>query len=69
MASKLFPMNEGTADRAVRVTVGVVLLALAFVGPQTPWGYLGFIPLATGLLGTCPAYTLFGFSTCKTNGA
>lgn len=64
MASKLLPMNEGGADRAVRIVVGLVLIALAFVGPKTPWGYLGIIPLATGFLGSCPLYTLFGINTC-----
>jgi hypothetical protein len=64
MASKYFPANEGTVDRAVRVVAGVAILALAFIGPKTPWAYLGAIPLLTGLLGTCPLYTLFGWSTC-----
>lgn len=64
MASTLLPMNEGGADRAVRIVVGLVLIALAFVGPKTPWGYLGIIPLATGLLGSCPLYTVFGINSC-----
>lgn len=64
MASKLLPTNAGGADRAVRIVVGLVLIALAFVGPKTPWGYLGIIPLATGLLGSCPLYTVFGINTC-----
>jgi hypothetical protein len=38
---------------------------MAFVGPQTPWGWIGLVPLATGILGSCPLYTLFGISTCK----
>ncbi len=58
-------MNEGTYDRVARVLVGAVVLTLAFVGPQTAWGYLGIIPLATGLFGICPVYSLFGFDTCK----
>jgi hypothetical protein len=45
------------------VAAGLGLLSLAFLGPQTPWGYVGLLPLATGLIGSCPAYTLFGFST------
>jgi hypothetical protein len=57
--------NEGNVDRAVRVTVGVLLLALAVIGPKTPLGYLGIVPLLTGLIGFCPSYRLFGFSTCK----
>ena len=64
MASTLFGHNEGTADRAVRVVAGVGLLSLAFVGPATPWGYLGLVPLVTGLVGTCPLYSLFGWTTC-----
>ncbi len=61
---KLFPTNEGTLDRALRVVVGLGALSLVFVGPQTLWGLLGIVPLATGLAGTCPAYTLLGLSTC-----
>lgn len=57
--------NMGTADRTIRVIVGVVLLALVFVGPQTAWGWIGIIPLATALMGNCPAYSLVGVRTCK----
>ena len=46
--------NEGMADRAVRIILGLVLLSLVFVGPQTMWGLLGLVPLATGLIGNCP---------------
>ncbi len=56
--------NAGTADRVVRVVAGLGLLSLVFVGPQTPWGWVGLLPLLTGLVGYCPAYTLFGVSTC-----
>lgn len=62
--AKLLPRNEGTVDRVVRIMVGIGLLSLVFVGPQTPWGWIGLLPLATGLLGSCPAYTAFGWSTC-----
>ena len=62
--AKLLPRNEGTVDRVVRIMVGIGLLSLVFVGPQTPWGWIGLLPLATGLLGSCPAYTAFGCSTC-----
>jgi hypothetical protein len=55
--------NEGTIDRAVRIIAGLAILSLAFVGPQSPLGYLGLVPLATGLLGFCPAYKIFGLST------
>lgn len=57
--------NMGTVDRALRAVVGIALIALVFVGPMTPWGWLGLIPLATALIGWCPAYTLFGIRTCK----
>lgn len=56
--------NEGSLDRALRIIVGLVLLSLVFVGPQTLWGLVGLIPLATGLAGFCPAYALFGLNTC-----
>ncbi|MBS1153398.1 MAG: hypothetical protein H6Q89_5096 [Myxococcaceae bacterium] len=64
MLSKLLPKNEHVVERVIRVVLGLVLIALVFTGPQTPWGLLGLIPLATGLLGSCPLYTLFGISTC-----
>ena len=64
MASKLFPTNEHPYERVARVLLGVGVLSLAFIGPKTPFGYLGIVPIATGLLGSCPLYTLFGFSTC-----
>ncbi|WP_372927344.1 DUF2892 domain-containing protein [Marinobacter sp.] len=57
--------NMGTADRSIRAVVGVVLLALVFVGPQTAWGWIGIIPLATAMMGNCPAYSLIGIKTCK----
>lgn len=60
----MFKTNVGNVDRILRIVVGLVLIALVFVGPQTPWGWLGIIPLATGLLRTCPAYSLLGISTC-----
>lgn len=58
-------MNEGKADRILRVVVGLVLLCLVFVGPQTPWGWLGLIPLLTGLVGSCPVYSILGLNTCR----
>ena len=56
--------NEGTIDRAVRIVLGLGILSLAFLGPRTPWAYVGIIPLATGLLGFCPLYRVLGISTC-----
>jgi len=58
-------MNEGPVDRIVRIVVGIGILSLAFFGPKTPWAYLGIVPLATGIIGICPPYTLFGYSTCR----
>jgi hypothetical protein len=56
--------NAGTIDRVLRIIVGLGLISLVFVGPQTPWGWIGVIPLVTGLIGFCPAYTLLGIRTC-----
>lgn len=56
--------NEGTIDRALRIVLGLVLIAMVFVGPATPWGWVGVIPLLTGLVGTCPIYSLLGINTC-----
>jgi hypothetical protein len=64
MLEKILPHNESTLDRSLRVIVGLVLISLVFVGPQTPWGWLGLVPLVTGLVGSCPIYTLFGLRTC-----
>jgi len=57
--------NVGGIDRALRIIIGLVLLSLVFVGPQTAWGWVGIVPLATGLIGWCPPYSLFGFNTCS----
>ncbi|MGB8933365.1 MAG: DUF2892 domain-containing protein [Anaeromyxobacteraceae bacterium] len=57
-------INEGTLDRGIRVVVGLAVLSLAFIGPRTPLGYLGLVPLLTGAIGFCPVYRLFGLSTC-----
>ena len=46
--------NEGKIDRILRVVIGVVLLSLIFIGPQTIWGLVGLIPLLTGIVGFCP---------------
>lgn len=57
-------VNEGAIDRVLRVLIGAGVLSLAFVGPQTPWAYLGLIPLITGLVGFCPLYAVLGLNTC-----
>lgn len=59
------PCNEGKLDRILRVVVGLVLIALVYVGPQTQWGWIGIVPLLTGIVGFCPAYKLFGIDTCN----
>lgn len=64
LLTKLFPRNEGALDRTLRVLVGLAAISLVFVGPRTPLGWIGLVPLATGLLGSCPLYTLFGWNTC-----
>jgi hypothetical protein len=56
--------NEGNIDRALRIIAGLALLALVFVGPQTPWGWIGIVLLVTGLVGFCPLYRLLGINTC-----
>jgi hypothetical protein len=58
------PRNEASWDRMIRVAVGIGLLSLVFVGPQTLWGILGLVPLLTGLLGYCPLYQVAGLRTC-----
>ena len=57
--------NLGSIDRTIRILAGIGLLALVFIGPQTPWGYLGLVPLLTGVIGFCPAYCPLGLSTCR----
>jgi len=56
--------NIGTIDRILRLVVGLALISIVFVGPQTPWGWLGLVPLATAILGWCPPYAMLGISTC-----
>ncbi|MGP1356633.1 YgaP family membrane protein [Roseicyclus sp.] len=56
--------NEGTLDRALRIIAGLVLISLVFIGPQTPWGWIGVVPLVTGLVGMCPLYSILGINTC-----
>ena len=69
MSTDIFPRNEHTVERVLRVVLGLGLLSLVVVGPQTLWGLVGIVPLATGLLGSCPLYTLLGVSTCRMNDA
>ncbi len=57
--------NIGTVDKIIRILVGLVLIALVFVGPQTPWGWIGVPVILIALVGWCPLYKLIGFSSCK----
>jgi len=57
--------NVGSVDRLLRIIAGLVLLALVFVGPKTPLGWIGLVPLFTGLFRFCPAYRIFGINTCR----
>lgn len=57
--------NVHSIERGIRIVIGLVLVSLAFVGPANSWFLLGLIPLATGLIGWCPPYTLLGINTCN----
>lgn len=59
----MFTKNVGGIDRFLRILVGMALIAMVFVGPTTPWGWLGLIPFVTGVLRTCPLYRLIGVNT------
>ena len=56
--------NVGSIDRILRIVVGLGLISLVFVGPQTPWGWIGIVPLLTAVISFCPLYTLIGIRTC-----
>ncbi len=60
--------NIGKTERILRVVVGAVITSLAFIGPATPWAFLGLVPLATGLIGWCPPYAILGINTNKCGG-
>ena len=57
--------NIGNVERVIRVVVGLGVLSLAFVGPRSPWAYLGILPVLTGAIGWCPPYALLGISTLR----
>lgn len=56
--------NVGSIDRAIRIAVGLALIAATLLGAIGPWGWLGLVPLATGVFRFCPAYLPFGMRTC-----
>ena len=59
----MFKTNVGSTDRILRILLGIGLLALVFVGPKTPWGWLGLVPLLTGLMSSCPLYSILGWNS------
>lgn len=58
-------LNVGGIDRVLRILAGLVLIGLAATGTIGWWGWLGIVPLATGLIGWCPPYAILGWSTCS----
>ena len=60
-------INEGSIDRSLRVVVGLALIAMVFVGPQSVWGWIGAVPLITGAVGICPLYSVLGLNTCSSS--
>lgn len=57
-------INVGSMDRALRIIVGIILITLAATGIFAPWGWIGVIPLLTGLFKFCPLYSVLGMNTC-----
>ena len=57
--------NIGNIERIIRIVGGLVLIALAATNAVGVWGWVGLVPLATGLTGWCPPYSLLGINTCK----
>jgi hypothetical protein len=62
----MFKTNVGGIDRIARIAGGLVLLGLAATGTIGVWGYIGIVPLATGLMSSCPLYSIIGLNTCPT---
>jgi len=60
--------NVGGLDKIIRIIAGLIIVALVFVGPKTAWGWLGLLPLATGIFNFCPAYTVLKLSTAGKKG-
>jgi hypothetical protein len=61
--------NVGSIDRILRIVVGLALIGATLAGMIGMWGWIGIVPLATGIFRVCPAYLPFGFSTCATKDA
>jgi hypothetical protein len=64
---KTMKMNVGGVDRILRIVAGLVLIGLTLAGQIGVWGWIGLLPLLTGIFRFCPAYTLFGMNTCSMN--
>ena len=60
----MMKVNVGSIDRSLRIVGGLALIGLALAGTIGVWGYIGIVPVLTGIFRTCPAYTLLGVSTC-----
>ena len=60
----MFKTNVGGIDRILRIAVGLLLIALAITGKLVPWGWIGLVPLLTGIFSTCPLYSLIGINSC-----
>jgi hypothetical protein len=63
--STLMTKNVGGIDRGIRIALGLALIAAAATGTVGLWGYIGVVPLLTGLMGWCPPYAMLGFNTCS----
>lgn len=61
----MFKTNEGSIDRILRILAGLILISLVFIDPKSVWGWVGLVPLLTGIVGTCPLYSLLGINSCK----
>lgn len=58
-------LNVGGIDKILRVVLGIALIAATLTGALPVWGYIGIVPLVTGLVNFCPLYTVLGFSSRK----
>jgi hypothetical protein len=67
--NRMFKTNVGGIDRVLRIVAGLVLIGLTLMGTIGPWGWIGVVPLATGLLGSCLLYSIVGVNTCPTKAA
>jgi len=65
----MFKTNVGGIDRVLRIVAGLVLIGLTLMGTIGPWGWIGVVLLATGLLSSCPLYSIVGLNTCPMKSA